>query len=62
MKLQQGNIFRSVCQEVCPQGEGVSASVHAGIHTSPWAETLRPQQTATAVDGTHPTGMHYGGF
>ena len=22
MKLQQGNIFRSVCQEVCPQGGG----------------------------------------
>ena len=45
---------------ICPQ-EGVSASVHAGIHTShpgrsPLADT--PQQTATAADGTHPTGMH----
>ena len=27
--LAQGNIFRSVCQEFCPQGG--SASVHAGI-------------------------------
>ena len=33
MKLGQGNIFTSVCQELCPRG--VSASVHAGIHTSP---------------------------
>ena len=24
--------------------------------TLPWADT--PQQTATAADGTHPTGMH----
>ena len=31
-KLGQGNIFTSVCQEFCPQGGRVSASVHAGIH------------------------------
>ena len=24
----------------------------------PWAGTPIPQQTATAADGTHPTGMH----
>ena len=24
MKLGQGNIYRSVCQELCPWGEGVS--------------------------------------
>ena len=30
-KLGQGNIFTSVCQEFCPQGGRVSASVHAGI-------------------------------
>ena len=45
--------------------ESVSASVHAGIHTQPWADTT-PQAhtppgqtppTATAADGTHPTGM-----
>ena len=44
---------------------GRSAPVHAGI--PPWADTPRadtpsradtPQQTATAADGTHPTGMH----
>ena len=34
-KLGQGNIFRSVCQEFCPRGGGVSASVHAGIHPPP---------------------------
>ena len=34
MKLRQGNIFTSVCQEFCPRGKrlGVSTSVHAGIH------------------------------
>ena len=31
-KLGQGNIFTSVCQEFCPQGGRVSASVHAGVH------------------------------
>ena len=30
-KLGQGNIFTSMCQEFCPQGGRVSASVHAGI-------------------------------
>ena len=51
-------------------GGGVSASVHAGIHT-PRANTPLPSacwdtqcpvhagiDMATAVDGTHPTGMH----
>ena len=33
--LGQGNIFRSVCQEFCPQGGGVSASVHAGMPHPP---------------------------
>ena len=42
MKLQKGNVFTSVCQEFCPQG--------GGVHP--------PRQTATAADGTHPTGMH----
>ena len=47
---------------VCPQGEG-------GVHPPrqkadpPWADTRwvdtpPPQQTATAADGTRPTGMH----
>ena len=73
-KLRQGNIFTSVYQEFCPQGGWVSASVHAAIHTSPLGRhplsrhppgqthTHRadptPGQTATAADGTHPTGMH----
>ena len=55
-KLGQGNIFTSVCQEFCPQGGRVSASVHAGIHPpgsrppdqahTPRADPPRP--------GTHP--------
>ena len=42
---------------------GVSASVHAGIHT-PAGQTHPPFpvhagiDSATAADGTHPTGMH----
>ena len=32
------------------------ADTPLGRH-SPWADTP-PQQTATVVDGTHPTGMH----
>ena len=47
---------------------GVSASVHAGMH-SPSGQTSPPGQTppcpvhtgidmATAADGTNPTGMH----
>ena len=32
-KLDQGNIFTSMCREFCPQG-GDSASVHAGMHPS----------------------------
>ena len=34
MKLGQGNIFSSVCQEFCSPGGG-SAPLHAGIHTLP---------------------------
>ena len=36
---------------------GVSAPVHAGIHTPPGQTP--PWQTATAADGMHPTGMYY---
>ena len=70
MKLRQGNIFTSVCQEFCSRG-GVSASVHGVIHPpgrhprvdTPQADTPRPVHAgidiATAADGTHPTGMHF---
>ena len=72
MKLRQGNVFTPVCQSFRSQGWG-SASVHAGIHPRvdtplgrhppgrhpPWVDTPPPLgQTATAADGTHPTGMH----
>ena len=47
-KLGQGNIFTSVCQEFCPKGGRVSASVHAGIYTPQTRQTPpRP--------GRHPT-------
>ena len=46
MKLGQGNIFTSMCEEFCPHGGRVSASVHAGIHTpTPWEQTPPRQQT-----------------
>ena len=31
-KLGQGNIFRSVCQEFCPQGEGQGVCMAGGVH------------------------------
>ena len=46
--LGQGNIFRSVCQEFCPQGGCLLGGVPGGD----------PPGTATAAGGTHPTGMH----
>ena len=46
-KLRKGNVFRSVCQEFCPQGGGACV---AGV--------CMAGDTATAADGTHPTGMH----
>ena len=29
-----------------------------GYHTPPGVDTPPPRETATAADGTHPTGMH----
>ena len=47
---------------VCPQGRGVHPPV---VETPGQADTplhgqadAPPRQTATAADGTHPTGMH----
>ena len=69
-KLGQGNIFRSVCQEFCPRGGGVSAPLHAGIHTHPREHPPPRDQRQTPSSavhagkygqqavGTHPTGMH----
>ena len=33
-----------------------------GRHHPPQAGTIPPQETATAADDTHPTGMHYCAF
>ena len=70
-KLGQGNIFRSVCQEFCPQG-GLPHCMLGYTQTTPpptpepEAGTPRPDQTPSTVHagrygqqagGTHPTGM-----
>ena len=73
-KLEQGNIFRSVCQEFCSQGR--SAPLHAGIHSSP--RTRQPpgtrarhhlqNQTSPQTRGRHPrdqtppNAMHAGRY
>ena len=51
----QGNIFAPVCHSV-HRGEGVSASVHAGIPPPPQDQT--PPAYGQRAAGTHPTGMH----
>ena len=80
-KLRKGNVFASVCQELCPGGGGnltqcmLGCTAHGQIppraDTPPWADTplsrhppgqppwqtALPQQTATAAEGTYPTGM-----
>ena len=92
--LGQGNIFTSVCQEFCSQGEGVLSQhalqqVSRGVLSQHALQVVsqhalqqvsggcllpgglllggsapkggvwwRPPRTATAVGGTHPTGMH----
>ena len=60
--LPSATKLRRLCFYTClsVHSGGVSTSVHTGIppqYTPPGADTP-PQQTATAADGTHPTGMH----
>ena len=58
--LGQGNIFRSVCQEFCPQGG--SASVHAGIPHPP--QDRAPPQTRYPPPGSRhhtPPGAEHAG-
>ena len=59
-KLRKGNVFTSVCQEFCLQGGGVHPPCrHAPPRPNmPPGQKPPPRQTATAADGTHPTGMH----
>ena len=49
----EGYVFTPVCQSFCSQG--VSASVYAGIHTPPWADTPSGQ---TPPMGRHPLGRY----
>ena len=74
MKLWKGNVFTPVCQSFCSQGcvypsmhWGRHPSVQCMLGYTPLAQcmleyTLPPGQTphptATAADGTHPTGMY----
>ena len=64
MKLRKGNVFTSVCQEFCPQGEVYTPSV-SSADTPLWADTPlsrhRPEQTPpeqTPPGQTPPPGRH----
>ena len=55
-----GLLLGGVCSQggcVCSWGGGVSAARGGGLLCSE-AATPSPEETATAADGTHPTGMH----
>ena len=58
-KLGQGNIFTSVCQEFCPHGGRVSASVHAGTHHPPRADTPREQTPPPPLTRQTPPGSRH---
>ena len=61
-KLGQGNIFRNVCQEFCPLGGRVSASVHTGIHPPPWEQTPREQTPREADCSIRSTSGRYASY
>ena len=50
-KLGQGNIFSSVCQEFCPQGEGVPGQV-------PPTQADTPPREVHPLAGTPPGQLH----
>ena len=60
-KLRKGNVFTPVCQSFCSQG-GVCLSAcwdtHPPGQTHPPCPVHAGIDSATAADGTHPTGMH----
>ena len=53
MKLGQGNIFTSMCQEFCPQGGGEGVCLSACWDTPPRPGTP-PPQTRPPRDQAHP--------
>ena len=65
--LGRGNVFTSECQEFCPQGRMYTppeqtpprhtTPAQTPLDRRPPAYTRIPKQTATAADGTYPTGM-----
>ena len=56
-KLRKGNVFTPVCQSFCSAGGGGCLPQCMLGYTNTPGQTP-PQQTATAADGTYPTGMH----
>ena len=58
-KLRKGNVFTPLSHSVHMGGLPQCMLGYTPPPTRPpWADTPRPKQTATAADGTHPTGMH----
>ena len=63
-KLRKGNAFTPVCQSFCPQMVytplGIPPDRHLPRQTPPkeTPPSQTPPGTASAADGTHPTGMH----
>ena len=51
-------MFSQACVKNSVNREGVSASVHAGIHPPGQTPPGRHPPAVTAADGTDPTGMH----
>ena len=56
--LSTGGVCLSACWDTPPPpGEDPLGSRHPQEQTPPWSRPP-PNHTATAADGTHPTGMH----
>ena len=62
-KLGQGHIFRSVCQEFCPQGV-VSAPLYAWMYSprpeanTPWSKDRHPPPRADRPEANTPPPRH----
>ena len=61
----EGNVFTPVCHSVHGGCLADTPWADTALADTPWADNRpppdrhpTPRQTVTAVDGTHPTGMH----